>query len=468
MTRAVFLDRDNTIIHNDGDLGNPDEVRLIQGVATAVASLCGLGFKVVVVTNQGGVARGKYAEDDVMLVHERIAQLVQQGANGARIDRFYYCPYHPDGTVEEYRTEHPWRKPQPGMLLQAAEDLSLDLPHCWTIGDQMRDVQAGAAAGTRTVLLHADVREGQSPEDFAEAPALPRGWKKEGGREGAPPKPVKPDYVVRTLVEAVRIIAQARKPEKDDVTRHSVGKKWDAAAVRKLQERISSKPAPIPTEPHAAADTSDAASAPAQAARRTSGKPFRPWSAQPAEEDEPLVNKLRRARRGDDENNAEDRAPQSAPAPLKAVPPPEPEPVSQEEDYAAAAQARVIETRPIETPRLDLAADDDPAPAEEPPQSFAPSGPRPRLAEGREPSPPWNSIDQTLRLMLQEMRAQRGTAGGEFSYLYVLAIVLQLIAAVCLLGGLWMGAADPDLFQRWIAAGLLAQLATISMLLFAR
>src|SRR5690606_40470943 len=117
-TAAVFLDRDNTIIHNDGDLGDPEQVFLIQGAASAIASLRGLNFKIIVVTNQGGVARGKYTEADVEKTNQRVADLVK-AASGANIDRFYYCPYHPLGTVEQYKQEHEWRKPAPGMILQA-------------------------------------------------------------------------------------------------------------------------------------------------------------------------------------------------------------------------------------------------------------------------------------------------------------------------------------------------------------
>ena len=146
MNAAVFLDRDNTIIHNDGDLGDPKEVRLIQGAASAIASLRGLGYLIVIVTNQGGVARGKYGVEDVDKVHEKITQLVHDNA-GAKIDRFYFCPYHPLGTVEKYTREHPWRKPQPGMLLQAAKDLHIDMEQSWMIGDALRDIEAGAAAG---------------------------------------------------------------------------------------------------------------------------------------------------------------------------------------------------------------------------------------------------------------------------------------------------------------------------------
>ena len=83
---------------------------------------------------------------------ERIAQMVHDSA-GAIIDRFYYCPFHPEGTVAEYSKEHPWRKPQPGMLLEAARSLDLDLKECWMVGDGERDIEAGRAAGCQTILI---------------------------------------------------------------------------------------------------------------------------------------------------------------------------------------------------------------------------------------------------------------------------------------------------------------------------
>ncbi|MFW6336071.1 MAG: D-glycero-alpha-D-manno-heptose-1,7-bisphosphate 7-phosphatase, partial [Phycisphaeraceae bacterium] len=233
MHRCVFLDRDNTLIRNDGDLGDPERVELIQGAASAVASLRGLGYRVVVITNQGGVARGRYKEADVEAVHARLNDLIAHYANGARIDAFYYCPYHPEGNLKQYRKDHPDRKPQPGMLLRAAEDLSLDLIQSWTVGDQVRDVQAGAAAGTRTILLRPDAErlahvdphdlQGLDPE-LAQAVSTP-------------PRRV-PDFFAHDLVEAVRIIAQQRKPEATadpKLAGKFHGRKWDAAAIAELQ-----------------------------------------------------------------------------------------------------------------------------------------------------------------------------------------------------------------------------------------
>jgi D-glycero-D-manno-heptose 1,7-bisphosphate phosphatase len=164
---AVFLDRDNTLIHNDGDLGDPRLVKLVDGVPHGLRSLRQAGFHLVVVTNQAGVARGKFTEHDVDTVHQRIATMVDEVASGGGgasaagggsglIDRFYYCPYHPEGTVAEYKRDHPWRKPHPGMILQAARDMGLDLSQSWLIGDQERDIAAGRAAGCRTVLVTRD------------------------------------------------------------------------------------------------------------------------------------------------------------------------------------------------------------------------------------------------------------------------------------------------------------------------
>lgn len=156
---AVFLDRDNTLIANTGDLGEPSRVRLLDGVAPALIKLRDAGYRLIVVTNQGGVARGKFTEADVDAVHQRIAQLLAD-AHGRRnlIDRFYYCPYHPQGAIDEYRRDHSWRKPHPGMILQASRDMELDLRRSWLIGDHQRDVAAGRAAGCQTILVSKSAR----------------------------------------------------------------------------------------------------------------------------------------------------------------------------------------------------------------------------------------------------------------------------------------------------------------------
>ena len=160
MLACVFLDRDNTLIANDGDLGDPAAVELLAGAAAAVKMLADTDYALVVVTNQGGVARGKYTEEDVAAVHLRCEALLAADAQWHEgrpmITKWMSCPFHPDGSVERYRREHPWRKPEPGMLLAAAAELSVDLSKSWMVGDQPRDIEAGSRAGCRTILVHAD------------------------------------------------------------------------------------------------------------------------------------------------------------------------------------------------------------------------------------------------------------------------------------------------------------------------
>src|SRR5262249_43666245 len=132
--RAVFLDRDDTLIDNGGDLGDPRGVVLLPGVPAACAALRGAGYLLVVVSNQAGVARGAFTEADVRAVNSEIGRQIDAGAERrGLIERFYFCPYHPEGTVERYRRDHPWRKPNPGMLLAAGDDLGIDLAASWLV-----------------------------------------------------------------------------------------------------------------------------------------------------------------------------------------------------------------------------------------------------------------------------------------------------------------------------------------------
>ncbi|MSR29317.1 MAG: HAD-IIIA family hydrolase [Phycisphaerales bacterium] len=226
MRCAVFLDRDNTLIANDGDLGDPAQVRLITGAAWAVRALHEAGYTLVVVTNQGGVARGRYTDGDVDAVHKKTEALLAQSSrwSGGRslIERWMSCPFHPDGTVAEYRREHPWRKPAPGMLIAAAADLAIDLSHSWMVGDQERDIEAGRAAGCRTILVHPDAAtrgdaKSASGADFVECDLLHASHRimradgKDGGARWEPTSAVRlvaaPGQLgearVRTMVSAV-------------------------------------------------------------------------------------------------------------------------------------------------------------------------------------------------------------------------------------------------------------------------
>jgi D-glycero-D-manno-heptose 1,7-bisphosphate phosphatase len=154
MRPAVFLDRDDTLMEANslpappppaapGDVIDPALVRLLPGAREACAALKRAGFALVVVSNQGSVARGGATTAQVDRVNARLASLLGDSV----IDAFYYCPFHPRGNVPAFTMEHPWRKPSPGMILAAAEDLSLDLARSWLVGDAERDIQAGIAAG---------------------------------------------------------------------------------------------------------------------------------------------------------------------------------------------------------------------------------------------------------------------------------------------------------------------------------
>jgi D-glycero-D-manno-heptose 1,7-bisphosphate phosphatase len=152
--RAVFLDRDGTIVHDTGYLGDPDRVVLLPGAGDALRALSEAGFALVVCTNQSGVARGRYGIAD----YERVAARVEEvlAAEGVRLDATYFCPFHPEGTVAEFACEHEDRKPSPGMWLRAAKDHGIDLARSYSVGDGERDVVAGKRAGTTAVLLAAE------------------------------------------------------------------------------------------------------------------------------------------------------------------------------------------------------------------------------------------------------------------------------------------------------------------------
>ena len=148
--KAIFLDRDDTLIEDPGYINDPGQVKLMDGAAEALIELRAMGYKLVVVSNQSAVARGIVTEKVLGEIHNRLEQLLAK--KHASLDRIYYCPYHPDGVVPKYRKESDLRKPKPGMLQLASRELSLDLDKSWIIGNSSRDVEAGLLAGCRTIL----------------------------------------------------------------------------------------------------------------------------------------------------------------------------------------------------------------------------------------------------------------------------------------------------------------------------
>jgi D-glycero-D-manno-heptose 1,7-bisphosphate phosphatase len=149
--RAVFLDRDGTICEEVGYLDSIERMRLIPRAGEAVRRINARGFKTIVVTNQSGVARGYFTEDCLQTLHEELVR--QLKAEGAHLDGIYYCPHHPEGDASPYRTICDCRKPAPGLLLKAADELDVDLQASYMIGDHYSDVECAHRVGAKGVLL---------------------------------------------------------------------------------------------------------------------------------------------------------------------------------------------------------------------------------------------------------------------------------------------------------------------------
>lgn len=189
--KAVFMDRDDTLIEDPGYINHPNQVRLLPGAAGSLIQLKKMGYLLIIVSNQSGVARGIVSEEVLEQIHHRLQKLLAD--EGAYLDAIYYCPYHPDGVVGRYRMESDLRKPNPGMLLKAAEEHDIDLSNSWMIGDSYRDVIAGKRAGCRTILIDSPVkRPVRGPSD---------------------PLPDRKAGSLREAANAIRMIHQQQKAE---------------------------------------------------------------------------------------------------------------------------------------------------------------------------------------------------------------------------------------------------------------
>jgi D-glycero-D-manno-heptose 1,7-bisphosphate phosphatase len=157
--KAVFLDRDgvvNELIYHQeqGIIDSPftvEQFRLLPGVGEAITRLRTMGYKVVLVSNQPGMAKGHLTRQDFEQI--RIKMSEELAREGAFLDGEYYCRHHPEARIAKLRKNCECRKPKPGLILQAASELSLNLSRSWMIGDGLTDVKAGKSAGTRTILL---------------------------------------------------------------------------------------------------------------------------------------------------------------------------------------------------------------------------------------------------------------------------------------------------------------------------
>jgi D-glycero-D-manno-heptose 1,7-bisphosphate phosphatase len=178
---AIFLDKDGTVLVDVPYNVDPDKMYPAPGALAALRQLGRHDWPLIVVSNQSGVALGRFAQSELTNVQARLAQMFDE--SGARLHDFYCCPHHPQGSVSAYARACSCRKPEPGMLLRAAVDHGIDLPTSWMVGDILNDVEAGRRAGCRTILID----NGNETE-----------WQMLPQRT--------PDFVVTDLEEAARII----------------------------------------------------------------------------------------------------------------------------------------------------------------------------------------------------------------------------------------------------------------------
>ena len=188
--QAVFLDRDGTLIREVAYLRRVEEIAILPNAVSAVTRINRTGALAVVITNQSGVARGRLTEDCLQQIHRSIDHSFSR--LGACLDAFYYCPHHPDEGTSSYRRSCHCRKPQPGLLLEAARELGIDLEQSCMVGDRLVDVEAGRSAGCASVL----VKTGFGTRELAH-------WNAASGQLAGGP-----DFVAADLLEAVHWIEE--------------------------------------------------------------------------------------------------------------------------------------------------------------------------------------------------------------------------------------------------------------------
>jgi D-glycero-D-manno-heptose 1,7-bisphosphate phosphatase len=190
---AVFLDRDGTINEEVGYLDSLDKLKIIPSAYEAIKLINESGMKVVVISNQAGVARGFFTEEFVTILNTTIQSDLNK--KGAKIDKFYYCPHHPTEGKGIYLQDCNCRKPAPGMLLQATQELNLDLAHSYFVGDRFIDMETAKNVGAKGILVKTGYGEDLLQND---------------GPDTATPENT-PDFIAADILEAVQLILKDRK-----------------------------------------------------------------------------------------------------------------------------------------------------------------------------------------------------------------------------------------------------------------
>lgn len=155
---AAFLDRDGVLIHDSGYVFKVDDLQILPGVPETLKALQDRGYLIIVISNQAGVARGYFGEDDVKAFHKELAKRIEE-ISGAKIDAFYYCPHHPEAKVLDYRKNCDCRKPGTAMLLQAKKDFAIDWEHSFFVGDRSSDIDCAINGQVKGFQIHSDQYE---------------------------------------------------------------------------------------------------------------------------------------------------------------------------------------------------------------------------------------------------------------------------------------------------------------------
>jgi D,D-heptose 1,7-bisphosphate phosphatase len=151
MNKAVFLDKDGTLIIDIPYNADPDRITLCNDCINGLKRLQEKNYLLILITNQAGVAHGYFKEDALLLVEKKIRMMLNN--YGIMLSGFYYCPHHPQGKIEPYAIDCDCRKPKSGLLLKAATELKIDLSASWMIGDILNDIEAGNSAGCKSILI---------------------------------------------------------------------------------------------------------------------------------------------------------------------------------------------------------------------------------------------------------------------------------------------------------------------------